>query len=62
MLKYARREKFNMKKILLALIALSLCITTASAYTYIQEKENVFYNPQNSTWSNSSQSENDIKL
>lgn len=62
MLKYARREKFNMKKILLALITLGLCITTASAYTYIQEKENVFYNPQNSTWSNSSQSENDIKL
>ena len=51
-----------MKKILLSLIALGFCITSASAYTYIQEKENIFYNPQNATWANVSQSKNDIKL
>lgn len=51
-----------MKKLLLALIAFGFCISTASAYNYIQEKDNVFYNPQNETWSNLEQSKNDIKL
>ena len=51
-----------MKKLFITFMLLNLCISSAFAYTYIQEKEKVFYNPQNSTWSSEKQTENDIQL
>ncbi len=51
-----------MKKLLLAIFAFCICVSSASAYTYIKEKEHIFYNPENSSWATNQQTNNDIQL
>ena len=51
-----------MKKLLLAIFAFCICASSASAYTYIKEKEHIFYNPENSSWATNQQTNNDIQL
>ena len=51
-----------MKKLLLAIFTFCICASSASAYTYIKEKEHIFYNPENSSWATNQQTNNDIQL
>lgn len=51
-----------MKKLLLAIFAFCIFASSASAYTYIKEKEHIFYNPENSSWATNQQTNNDIQL
>lgn len=51
-----------MKKLLLAIFTFCICVSSASAYTYIKEKEHIFYNPENSSWATNQQTNNDIQL
>ena len=51
-----------MRKLLLAIFAFCIFASSASAYTYIKEKEHIFYNPENSSWATNQQTNNDIQL
>ena len=39
-----------MKNLVIALMAVLISISAASAYNYITEKQTIFYNPQKSIW------------
>ena len=44
------KGEFFMKNLVIALMAVLISISAASAYNYITEKQTIFYNPQKSIW------------
>ena len=51
-----------MKNLVIALMAVLISISAASAYNYITEKQTIFYNPQKSIWTLMPETEDDIQI
>ena len=51
-----------MKNLVIALMAVLISISAASAYNYITEKQTIFYNPQKSIWTLTPETEDDIQI
>ena len=51
-----------MKNLVIALMAVLISISAASAYNYITEKQTIFYNPQTSIWTLMPETEDDIQI
>lgn len=51
-----------MKNLVIALMAVLISISAASAYNYITEKQTIFYNTQKSIWTLMPETEDDIQI
>ena len=51
-----------MKKLLMTLLVLGLTSSNVFAYDYIKEAQSVYFNPANSSWSLTKQSDSDLQL
>lgn len=51
-----------MKKLLMTLLILGLTSSNVFAYDYIKEAQSVYFNPANSSWSLTKQSDSDLQL
>lgn len=56
------KGEFFMKNLVIALMAVLISISAASAYNYITEKQTIFYNPQKSIWTLMPETEDDIQI